>query len=173
MSTENGTTDMQYIERFLTSHHRLVERMCLHASFYDINLGADLVQECYAAVWRRRDSLRRNAMPWEARAWLVNVCRSAISNHLRRERSHAARLTLIDDYLADTLAASDDNANAERLEELAVNLDVLQKTMLGLIVEGYTTNEIADRMHLSAAKAKALRRSLIDNMRETLLKGRR
>lgn len=157
-------TDYSDIDQLLNRHRWLIERLCMQATYGDAEQCADMIQECYMAIWRQHKKLRANATEREVRSWLKWQCRHVISNMLRR---HRHRMLPLDDYLADTIAAPDDSGNGELIEELAANLNPRYRLILALMLEGYTTAEIAAELHLSPENAKTLRRRLIEHMRHT------
>ena len=149
-------------DRLLNRHRRLIERLCMQASYGNAAQCADMLQDCYEVLWRRMHTLRNGASLWEERAWVAWQWRSVISHHRRRHRG----LLPIDSYLADTIAAPDDSAYGELLEELAAELDRRDRLVLGLMLEGYTTSEIAAELHLAPENAKTVRRRLLARLRQ-------
>ena len=151
------------IEALLTRHRRLIERLCIHASLGEPKLAAELLEECYVALWRRQRSLRRGAKPAEVRAWVVWVCRGTIHRYRHNGHHH---LTILDDYMADSIVAPDDLGAAELLDELAASLGARDKLILSLMLEGYSASEIAERLMLHPENAKTLRRRLIERLQQ-------
>lgn len=64
------------------------------------------------------------------------------------------------DSLPDTSSAE----NRELLESLAVDLNDTEKDTLMLILEGYSRQEIADRLGLSLESVKTIKKHIIKKM---------
>ena len=152
------------IEQLLTRHRWLIEFICKRGSYGDRDVCAEMIHECYTAIWRRLGTLPRNAGAFEERSWVYWQCRGAVSHYKRR---HIHSWHPIDERLAETLAATNDNATRELLEELSVDLNADEQTILRLILEGYTSDEIAQLTGYGIERVKTLRRNMLRRMRQT------
>lgn len=150
------------IEHIIENNRRLIERLCISASAGNTELCADLVCECYLWMWHRRGTLRPDAGSLQVKAWVIWQCKSVFSHRMRSARPRHVSL----DTLPEKALASDSgNDHAELLEELAVDLRPRERRMLELLLEGYSTAEIAAMMGISTMAAKTLRHRMIESMR--------
>ena len=148
----------------ITRYNGLIQRLCWLHSGGNGDRFLLLLDDCRLTLWRRQGTIRRDATEWQVRRWVIYQCHSVFSHHHRhRKRSWI----LLDDNLADLLPDSRDDDLRELVEELAEDLNKHERMVLALILEGYTTKEIAAKMNLKTKGVETLRFRMIKKMRET------
>ena len=152
-------------ERFvglIQRHRTLIRSLCWHRTNGDVERCAELVQECYIALWRALPALRADLASWQERGWVYWRCRSVFSRRYRRRQ----RWWLPLDAVPDALLAEKAAADRERLEELAENLSPREQRYLQLLLEGYDTAEIAEQLHVGTDAVYKIRQSIIKKMKQ-------
>ena len=151
-------------ERFaglIERYHLLVRKLCWRCSKGDPVRCAELVQECYIALWRRLPDLRADAGERQVRSWVAWRCRSVLQHRLRRRRRTWQPLdTVTDDYPADT-----ENLRA-KVEELAVGLTEREERYLQLLLDGYTHKEIAVQLEIALDSVYKMRLRVLEKMKQ-------
>lgn len=143
-------------------HKALVRRMCWwHASGNSMRC-ADLMQDCFLALWHYRHTLRADASERQERAWVKLHCRSVFSHSDRREEVETVPL---EEGMA---VAEESESPRQRLEEMAACLTPYEHRVLELILDGYSIAEIAETLEIKPASVSQLRYRMIEKMRNTI-----
>jgi RNA polymerase sigma factor (sigma-70 family) len=120
------------------------------------------MQDCLAALWHFRHSLRPDASPAQERLWVKYHCRSVFSH---RKRRWEPQFTPLDE---DRLPAEEPPDNRAVIEELACNLSDRERHILDLILDGYSRSEIAALLDLKAGTVTQIRFRIIEKMKQEL-----
>ncbi len=147
----------------LMRHRRMLWRMCLKRASGDHDRCQDMLQEVSIALWENFDKLRPDASPRQERAW---VCWQARSVFYQIERRHTLATEPIAKELADSLADDESQHRKELVEELLSALSSDDRHIVQFWLEGYSGDEIGDKMGIS-------RDNVYQRMRRIILKLRR
>jgi RNA polymerase sigma factor (sigma-70 family) len=159
-----ATTNNRYddFDRLVQRHRSYIRRLCWwHASGRSEDC-ADLMQDCLAALWHFRHTLRPDASPAQERLWVKYHCRSVFSH---RKRRWEPQFTPLDE---DRLPAEEPPDNRAVIEELACNLSDRERHILDLILDGYSRSEIAALLDLKAGTVTQIRFRIIEKMKQEL-----
>lgn len=141
-------------------HRRMIRAICLwHATGGAVECD-DLVQEVLTSLWRYRHTLREGASPGEEKAWVRWHCRSVISHMRRRKQVETTRLD--DDQLPATNVEDDHRAT---IAELATDLTAHEQQVLQMILDGYQTEEIAERLGIKTRSVAQTRWRIVQKMK--------
>ena len=145
-------------------HRKLIRLMCWRRASGSDELCADLVQECYMAIWNHLGTMRTDGNEWYEAGGVMWQCRSALE-HWRRRHKRALRLFdgMADETLADNLASE----QSELIEELAADLSDTERRILGLILMGYTPAEIGPMLGIRPVSVTRQRSRIVRKMRQT------
>ena len=160
MSDDKAARQEQFaglIERY----HMLVRKLCWRYSNGDPVRCAELVQDCYIALWRRLPDLRPDAGERQRRSWVAWRCRSALQHSLGRRRHRWHPLDTVADNYAD-----DTGEQRDKVEELAVGLTDREQRYLSLLLDGYTHKEIAALMDRELDTIDKMRLRIMEKMRQ-------
>lgn len=147
---------------YLTDRYsKLIYRICWRHSSGDDELFQEMVQDCYVSIWFHLSSLKTETSRREILSWVSFRCRSALSHRLRKK---VFVWQPFDIDMVDSLPDTSSAENRELLESLAVDLNDTEKDTLMLILEGYSRQEIADRLGLSLESVKTIKKHIIKKM---------
>ncbi len=114
----------------------------------DESLAKDLVQECFLRAWRSLQDLRDDKA---AKAWLLTIIRREYARLFER------KVPPIDD-ISDLVIEDQDTPSAFELSEVQEMRDAIaridmkyREPLLLQVIGGYTCEEIADQLGLTAA----------------------
>lgn len=164
---ENNMSDIAHTEyalfdNLIEQNRRMIRILCWRHSSGDEELCAELVQECYLAIWFRLGTLRRGSIALQQRAWVAWQCRSVFSHRKRKDRP----IWLPVDALAESIPSPDnDNSLREQIEELAVDLNAKERQLLDLLLEGYQLTEIAHMWGITYSAVKKKKQRMIEKMK--------
>lgn len=154
--------DFDNIEAIIDRHRDYIERICMRAAWGDENVCTELVQRVFLALFDNRASLRPGADERQTKAWVKWMCRSTVSHWRRAQRRH--RWVPLDEEHS-LMAAPDDTADRELIDELAAHLPQRDRRLLDLVRQGYKPDEIAAIMGLSTANVHTSYSRIISRMR--------
>lgn len=137
--------DREQYTAFLLRHRKLVWKLCSRYAKGDYDLCADWVQEVAIALWERYGQLRPKSPYWVERKWVELNTRSVLGHRHRRQGMVTVPIT---PEMAELIAAEQDKGN-ELIEELAAALPDKEREILQLRRDGYSADEIADRMGMT------------------------
>ena len=159
--SEDKAAQQERFSVLIERYHLLVRKLCWQCSRGDAVRCAELVQDCYVALWRRLPDLRADAGERQVRSWVAWRCRSALQHSLGRRRHRWKPLdTVVDDYPDATEDLRD------KVEELAVGLTDHEQRYLALLFEGYTHKEIAVMMNREIDSIYKMRLRILEKMRQ-------
>jgi len=140
---EAGHRDYEsLVQRYSRELYRYAYRLCGHAQ-----TAEDLVQESLLRGWRARGAIQD---PAAARSWLYTIVRR--ENARRFERTQAAESELPGDDALVGPKAYDTSTEAFVLRQaLEALTPSYREPLLLQVVHGYSQQEIAERLGLSAA----------------------
>lgn len=155
------TADLRFAGLFETLYASLCDQA--HRVLRDASRAEDVVQDVFAAVWRRRDELLADALTTSEtvdrlsgylRVAVRNRCRSVLAREVTAERhAWAERAAAQPDRAVASLAGDDDLVAAElreRLDRAIAQLPPQQRVVLLLRrFDGMSTAEVAERLGLS------------------------
>lgn len=149
-------------DRLVQRHGAYIRRLCWwHASGRSEEC-ADLVQECLAALWHHRHTLRPGATEGQERLWVKYRCRSVFSH---QDRVAKPELTTLD----EARAVADEPDDSRRLiEEMAQGLNDREQRVLSLILDGYAPAEIGQLLDLSPKHVSQIRFRIIEKMKKEI-----
>lgn len=138
-------TDGQQYTALLLRHKKLIWKLCRKYSRHDVDRCHDLVQEVSIALWEHYGRLNPEARPWEQKHWVWHTTRLVLRNIHRGKKDDEL---LLDNSLFSLMA---DNSHVERdmVKELLETLPEQNRELMQMRLDGYTTDEIAEKMHLT------------------------
>ena len=149
--------------RLLRTYAALIWSMCRDASHGDAERCRDLFQDVSVRLWLRIGKLRKDAKPHEEKAWVEWQTRHVLS-HSRNPREL--------EYVLPELADDDDAAEAERralVADLMAHLQPEDRQLVQMHLEGYSADEIAERMSLRRDAVYQRMHRIVARMRRLLL----
>lgn len=147
-------------DRLVECHHLLIRKLCWARCGGDPTRCAELVQDCYIALWRRLPDLRPDATARQERSWVAWLCRSVLSHRLRRRRHWWLPLNTVSDLPVD-----DSNTLRRQVEELATGLAPREQLYLRLYLDGYSNDEIARELDIAVDSVYKMRHRVIERMK--------
>ena len=172
---EHESEYLQRTERYIAllhRHERLVSWRCALYARFRTPYALDLEQEVRARIWCTLDNLQADASEGEEHQWVVNQIRSVL-DHAGRSRSVKAI------PLERMVEPSSNDTTAEALRLLDEALALLpdgDSRPLRLLLDGYSVDEIADRLQLAPhtvekhlAKARRRLRTIIEQIKNDQL----
>ena len=143
--TRVSMDDKEQYTALLLRHRKLVWKLCSRYAKGDYDLCADLVQEVSIALWERYGLLRPKSPFFVERRWVELNTRSVLGH--RHRRSVIATVPITPE-MAERIAVEQDKGE-ELIDELAAALSDKEREILQLRRDGYSADEIADRMRMS------------------------
>ena len=146
-------------QRVLELEPRLYRTAC--AILWNDADAADALQECLLKAWRKRGALKDEACfnSWITRI-LINEC------HTLRYRFRRHKTVSFDEAVCDTPAGEPVDLGLR--DALRVLPDHLRLPLLLHHMEGYSLQEVADMLHISAAAARGRVYQARQKLREQL-----
>jgi RNA polymerase sigma-70 factor (ECF subfamily) len=164
-STDAESAEAERFERLYRSQADRVYGLCLRMTG-DRQRAAELVQDVFVRVWRKLHLLRAESDPG---AWVWRLATNVVFNDARARRRRGARFELVDDV--DALPAPAGASGAARgVAPFATPLPVRRMDLATAIarlpgrardiyvlhdVEGFSTEEIAERLGIAAGTVRA------------------
>ncbi len=150
--------DAERLERLYREHADRVHGLCLRMTG-DRLRAAELVQDVFVRVWRKLHLLRSDH---DAGAWVWRVATNTVFNDTRARRRREARLEYAEDLgaaEARALPPSLSTPPAVRRMDLGAAIARLPDRARAIYllhdVEGFTTEEIAERLGIAAGTVRA------------------
>ena len=156
-------SDHETFNRLLRTYAALIWSMCCDASHGDAERCRDLFQDVSVRLWLRIGKLRKDAKPQEEKAWVEWQTRHVLS-HRRNPREL--------EYCLPEMSDDDDAAEAERctlVADLMAQLQPEDKQLVQMHLEGYSANEIAEKMGLRRDAVYQRMHRIVARMRKLLL----
>lgn len=151
-------SDAERLERLYREHADRVHGLCLRMTG-DRQRAAELVQDVFVRVWRKLHLLRSDH---DAGAWVWRVATNTVFNDTRSRRRREARVEYAEDLgaaEARALPPSHATPPAVRRMDLAAAIARLPDRARAIYllhdVEGFTTEEIAERLGIAAGTVRA------------------
>lgn len=160
--------DQRAFDRFFEENFARLYRFALARLRGDSTAAEEIAQATMARAIRKLASYRAESAMF---TWLCAICRNEMSDWLRRQGRYREHIVLIEDFpdvraAVDSVTASPDlgpEAGYERVEAnrlIQVALDRLPPKYGDVLewkyVEGYTSQEIADRLGVGYEAAQSL-----------------
>lgn len=160
--------DEAAFRRFFTEHYSRLYRFALARVGGDEAVAADIAQQTLGKALHKLSTYKGEA---QLQTWLCAICRNAIADWFRAQGRYEERVVLAEDLpglraAIDSFRAPRDDepaAHAERAESarlVQVALDRLPvrygNALEWKYVEGYTSQEIADRLQIGYEAAQSL-----------------
>lgn len=155
--------DEKKFDHIVGTYNRLIRRLCWQRSWNDESLCMELMQDVYITVWRRLHTLNSPAGKGREIAWVITQCRSVFSHRSRRRRPEYVE---IDERIADTTMWTDGSEAAEVIADLSQGLTGHERQVLGLIIEGFSPEEIGQRLGIKTGSVRILKHRIIMKMRK-------
>ena len=148
-STPAKLTD-EFVAR-LEKHQRILFKVA-HLYCRDRDDRQDLVQEMLIQCWRSYERFDERV---QFSTWMYRVAVNVAISHFRRERTRIRDTVPLEDYGLDIAAADtlfdDDSDNMRALRQLIDGLDELNRALILLFLEGFSSEEIAAVVGISAS----------------------
>lgn len=157
-----ATTRYDDFDRLMQRHKALIRRLCWWQASGHREDCEDLMQDCLAALWHYRHTLRPDSSERQERLWVKYHCRSVFSH---RNNKPALETTPLDEARAMAEESVDIRA---LLAELATTLSDNEHRVLDLIVDGYSPAEIAELLGIKAATVSQTRYRIIEKMKKQI-----
>ena len=158
MPTDNARYDD--FDRMVLRHRAFIRHLCWWQASGHNEECADLVQECLLALWHYRHTLRPDANEKQERLWVKYHCRSVFSHR-------NARPTIETTTLDEARTVAEENIDTRSLiAELATTLSDSEHRVLDLILNGFSTAEIAELLGVTAATISQTRYRIIEKMKK-------
>jgi RNA polymerase sigma factor (sigma-70 family) len=143
---------MTGFDEIARAHGPLIRRI---ARSYEANTAraADLAQDIYLALWQALPRFRGEA---SMRTFVARVAHNRAISHVAREARIPGTVMLDDDIPAPAASPEDHVAAADlraKLERAVQRLPVSLKVVATLALEGFSPEEVADVLGLSASAA--------------------
>lgn len=148
-------------DALIARHRQLILNMCMRRADGNGNRCAELVQDCYIAMWHHLPSLREDASQLQEAAWVAWQCRSVFS----RRGKASPTLLPIDDNLTGTLVQHDDDPLRESIDAMAEVLTPHERHALELMTEGYSIGDMARELGIRRDSAAKLRHRIYEKLR--------
>ena len=156
------------LEKILRDHSALAQRL---ASSHEANpdLARDLAQEILVAVWRAWPAFRKQC---SERTYVARIAHNRIATHISRAVRRPPLIGLTEHLAAsaptpEELAIQGDERR--RLMAVVRTLPIAYREVAILLLEGFSTGEIADTLGLTAnavairgTRARELLRALLE-----------
>jgi len=150
-------------DRLIGHYGKHIRTLCWNRSSGDPVRCAELVQECYVALWSHLPELHADLPSSRATVWMLWQCRGALTHYFRLHRPW-----LSFDAVADRVAVDEADSASSQLRELAASLPPRERRYVDLLLDGYSPAAIAHEMHISVDTLYKLRRRAIELMKENL-----
>ncbi len=164
--------DAELLERLYREHADRVYGLCLRMTG-DRERALELAQDVFVRVWRKLHLLRRQEDPG---AWIWRVATNVVLNGLRSDRRRSARVTAEGSAAdAEALARVADAATPLPVRRMDLSIaiarlpDRARAIYLLHDVEGFSTEEIAERLGIAAGTVRAQLHRARGTMRRILL----
>ena len=156
------------LEGILRNYSSLAQRLAVsHESNPD--LARDLAQEILVAVWRAWPAFRQQC---SERTYVARIAHNRIATHISRAVRRPPQIEISDD-LADSTPTPEELAiqgdESRRLMTVVRTLPIAYREVAILLLEGFSTGEIADTLGLTAnavairgTRARELLRALLE-----------
>jgi RNA polymerase sigma factor (sigma-70 family) len=146
---QDATVEFSAIAR---DHGAMIARI---ARSYEANAARaeELVQEIFLAVWQALPSFRGEA---NIRSFIARIAHNRAISHVARE-VRAPRAIPLDEAMASSAPTPEDAAAASnaraKLEAAVQRLPLNQKMVVTLALEGFSPEEVADVLGITASAA--------------------
>ena len=144
--------DAHSFEAIARDHGAMIARI---ARSYESNAARaeELVQEIFLAVWQALPSFRGDA---KMRSFIARIAHNRSISHVDRE-ARAPRSIPLDDAMASAIPSPEEVASANsaraKLEAAVQRLPLNQKLVVTLALEGFSPEEVADVLGITATAA--------------------
>ena len=135
------------LERWLSEHKGLVFK-AVHASAESLEDRNDLFQEIAIQLWKSVPNFKGNA---KESTWIFRVALNTAAVWRRKESKHRRRTESQEDL--EMLLKEQPKQDGDRLEWLYSEirkLDPIQRSLILLALEGYSYQEIAEQLGITA-----------------------
>jgi len=134
-------------EKMISENQRLIMRICHHYRMWNGKEAVDdLYQEIVLNMWKGYPKFRSNPCCKQS-TWMYRV---AINTALMQKRNDKKmNYTSLDSETADSFSETEGSAMIMRLYELIDNLDISEKNIILLYLEGLSHQEMADILGIS------------------------
>lgn len=150
----------------LLRHRDMLWRMCWKYTGGDRDRCCDLLQEISIALWENYGKLRPQATATQERNWVRWQARSVFYQIQRR---HTLATVPISHPIADTVADDTTAQRRELLDEILSSLSSDDRHIVQLYLEGYSGDEIGNKVGLSRDTVYQRMRRIILKLRNSVL----
>ena len=150
MSPMSPTLTGEFLAR-LENHKRILFKVA-YLYCRDRDDRQDLVQEMLIQCWRSYERFDERV---QFSTWMYRVAVNVAISHFRREGTRIRDTVPLEDYGLDIAAADalfdDDGDNMRALRQLIDGLDELNRALILLFLEGFSSEEVAAVVGISAS----------------------
>ena len=150
MSPVSPTLTGEFLAR-LENHKRILFKVA-YMYCRDRDDRQDLVQEMLIQCWRSYERFDERV---QFSTWMYRIAVNVAITHYRSERRRIRDTVPLEEYGLDIAAADalfdDDGDNMRALRQLINGLDELNRALMLLFLEGFSSEEIADVVGISAS----------------------
>lgn len=132
-------------DQLIGRHRKLIEFLCLRASYGQEPYCLDLMQECYVALFEHLSGREPGMSELRERSWVFWQCRAAIARYRRGVKRFPKLLR--DDLLADAGMATHEVTQLT-IDELAACLDGTERRFFFLLAAGASYEELEQTLGL-------------------------
>jgi RNA polymerase sigma factor (sigma-70 family) len=131
----------------------------------DRDAANDLLQDTFVKVWKNRDKYQ----PSKGRlyTWMLNICRNTCIDYLRLAENKREIQNIEDSvYTVDKQYNTKEEVDETGLQEIINRLKPERKQLLDMAYfEGYTQEEIAERLNIPLGTVKTRIRAALQELR--------
>ena len=171
--TESQSREVEIVAAIRRSDHNAFQQLCeiyyeplyrfLWRKTRNETMAMDLVQELFAAVWKRREFLDETRY---IRAYLYNSANNLAINHLKKKVLKQSYF--VDDLTVENISATGDNETlSQYLDEVLEDLPETQRSVFILNkFEGFKYAEIAEILNISVKTVESRMSKALKVLRE-------
>lgn len=132
-------------DQLIGRHRKLIEFLCVKASYGQDIYYLDLMQECYVALLEHLSERESGMSELRERSWVFWQCRAAIARYCRGVKRFPKLLR--DDMLADAGVATHEVTQLT-IDDLAACLDGTERRFFLLLAAGASNEELEQKLGL-------------------------
>ena len=144
-------------DQLVGRHRKLIELLCLQASYGQEVYYRDFLQECYVSLLTYLSEHQDSMTELREQSWVFWQCRAAITRY-RRSLNHFPKL-LRDDVLSDTCLAPEEVSQLT-VDDLVSCLDDTERRCFLLMAAGASNEEIEQQLGLKHRSVIQIRHNI-------------
>jgi RNA polymerase sigma factor (sigma-70 family) len=144
-------------DQLVGRHRKLIEFLCLKASYGQEVYYRDLLQECYLSLLKHLAERKDSMSELNEDAWVFWVCRAAITRYRRSLKLFPE--TLYTDFLAD-LRQAPDEVSQLTVDDCLSCLSGAERRCFLLMLDGASLEELQQQLGLKRRSVIQLRHNI-------------